>query len=125
MPEQASQSQPDRGVALTKAVLRASERLGLSQSELATIVGLSEASVSRMANRTYVLSPKTKAGELALLLLRICRNLDAVLGGEQPKLVAWLNAPNTHLNGLPSKLLRNPAGLVHVADYLDTTRGKL
>ena len=39
---------PDRNAVLTKALLRAAERLGLSGRQLSGIVGISEATVSRL-----------------------------------------------------------------------------
>ena len=45
---------------MTKAVLRAAVRLGVSNKALAGIIGLSEASVSRMGAGTYTLSPGDK-----------------------------------------------------------------
>jgi transcriptional regulator with XRE-family HTH domain len=123
--QHAPSPQPQPARVVTKAALRAAERLGLSQSDLAEVIGVSPATVSRMAGGIYLLDPATKQGELALVFLRVYRSLDTLLGGEQDKLKAWFEAPNSHLDGVPAKLVRSVEGLARVADYLDAMRGKL
>lgn len=114
----------DPAAVLTKAVLRAAAALGLSQRELAEILGVSPASVSRLpALRT--IDPAGKEGELALLLLRVFRSLDALVGGHEEKSRAWFTASNRHLQGVPAQLVRRVEGLVRVADHLDALRGTL
>ncbi|MEM7199966.1 MAG: antitoxin Xre/MbcA/ParS toxin-binding domain-containing protein [Planctomycetota bacterium] len=109
---------------LTKALVRASALLGLSQRALARILGVSESSVSRLdAGRR--IDPATKEGELALLFLRMVRSLDAVLGGDAEACRRWFEAGNHHLNGVPAELVQSAAGLVRVTDYLDAVRGKM
>jgi transcriptional regulator with XRE-family HTH domain len=110
---------------LTKAVRRAATFLGLSQQELATIIGVSPATVSRMADGRFLIDPRSKTGELALLFLRVFRSLDALVGGQVEAGKAWLAAPNAHLGGIPAELIRKVEGLGRVAEYLDAVRGKL
>jgi len=116
---------PDASHVLRKAVLRAATRLGLAQKDLAEILGLSAASVSRIASGGLALEPESKQGELALLFLRAFRSLDAVVGGDEEKARAWFHAPNTHVAGIPSERARTVEGLVDVAQYLDAVRGHL
>lgn len=113
------------GAVLAKAATRAAERLGLSQRDLARIVGLSEASASRMVRdpSRVPLEPTSKEGELALLFLRVFRSLDALVGGDGTAARAWLHAENLHLNGVPAERIRTVEGLVHVGEYLDALRG--
>ncbi|MGK2934841.1 MAG: MbcA/ParS/Xre antitoxin family protein [Gemmatimonadaceae bacterium] len=109
---------------LTKAVLAAAVRLDLRARHLATIIGTSEASVSRLrSGRT--LDPAQKEGELALLFLRLYRSLDALVGGDEEKAKAWLHADNNHLGGVPADRIRTVEGLVDVIQYLDAMRGRL
>lgn len=110
---------------LTKAVRRAATLLGISQQELATIIGVSPATVSRMADGRFLIAPRSKTGELALLFLRVFRSLDALVGGQVEAAKAWLAAPNSHLGGIPAELIRKVEGLGRVAEYLDAVRGKL
>ena len=116
--------QPQPAVVLTKALLAAARRLGLRNRDLAAVLGASEASVSRLAaGRT--IEPASKEGELALLLLRLFRSLDALVGGEGEQARAWLHADNTHLGGVPAERIRKVEGLVDVVQYLDSMRGRL
>jgi len=115
---------PDPAATLGKATLRASAQLGLSQKDLAAILGISEATASRLARGRSV-DPKSKEGELALLLLRIYRSLSSLVGGKADAARAWMHAANDHLKGTPAALARTTTGLVAVADYLDGMRGKL
>jgi Antitoxin Xre/MbcA/ParS C-terminal toxin-binding domain/Antitoxin Xre-like helix-turn-helix domain len=106
----------------TKALLRAAERLGLSNRALARIVGLSEASVSRMGTGAYALQPGDKAFELALLFIRLFRSLDSIVGGDEALARAWLRNDNTALGEMPLALIETVSGLVNVLAYLDARR---
>lgn len=116
--------QSNAGSVLTKALARAASELGLSQKDLSEILGVSEASVSRLG-RTRQLDPSSKEGELALLLLRVWRSLDALVGGQPAQARAWIHAHNQHLDAVPASLLTSITGVMHVAEYLDGMRGRL
>ena len=109
---------------VAKAVLAAAQRLGLRDRQLAAIIGSSEASISRLRSGRG-LDPTSKEGELALLFLRLYRGLDALVGGDDTAARAWLNAANTHLNGIPAERIATVEGLVDVVQYLDAMRGHL
>lgn len=109
----------------TKALLRAADRLKLSQKELAPLIGLSPASLSRLHSGARSIDLAAKEGELALLFLRLYRALDTLVGGDDVQAQAWLRADNRHLGGVPLDLLQRIEGLVHVAEYLDAMRGKV
>jgi antitoxin Xre/MbcA/ParS-like protein len=110
------------GAVVSKAVLRAAARLGLANKALARILGLSEASVSRMGSGAYVLTPDDKAFELAILFLRLFRSLDAIVAGDEAAARAWLTDENAVLGGAPGVLIQSLAGLVNVVGYLDSRR---
>src|SRR4051812_25466546 len=84
---------PQPAPVIAKAVLAAAQRLGLRDRHLATIIGSSEASVSRLRTGRG-LEPTSKEGELALLLVRLYRGLDALVGGDDTAARAWLHAAN-------------------------------
>lgn len=115
---------PDAAAVLTKSVLNAARLLGLRNRDLAAVLGASEASVSRLTSGRLI-EPESKEGELALLLLRLFRSLDALVGGEEVKARAWLHAENAHLGGIPAHRIRRVEGLVDVVQYLDSMRGRL
>jgi hypothetical protein len=112
----------DEATVVTKAALRAGGRLGLSNRTLSTIIGVSEATVSRMGSGTYVLRPGDKPFELAVLFLRLFRALDAIVGGDAAAARAWLQNENTALGAAPVTLMASVSGLVSVVGYLDARR---
>ncbi len=116
---------PHGAAVLTKAMGRAAAALGLHQRSTAKIIGVSEATMSRIFTGKATLDPDAKEGELALLLVRMFRSLDALMGGSEAKVRAWLLATNAHLGGVPAERIQTVEGLVHVTQYLDAMRGKL
>ena len=112
----------EAGPTITKAVLRAAERLGMSNKIIGSIVGLSEASVSRMGGGGYALRPGEKPFELSVLFVRLYRSLDAMTGGDDAVARAWLRNENTALGGTPLTLVQSIQGLVNVIAYLDARR---
>ena len=118
---------PDAGIAadsavVTKAAVRAAERLGVSNRVLSRILGLSEASISRMGSGAYTLAPRDKSFELALLFVRSFRALDAIVAGDNSAARQWLESDNVALGGPPVDLMQSIPGLVSVVDYLDSRR---
>jgi hypothetical protein len=111
-----------QGAVTTKAVLRAAGRLGASSKVLGRIIGVSEATVSRMGSGTYTLSPGDKPFELAVLFIRLFRSLDAMVGGDEAAASAWLKSENLALGGAPLRVIQSVSGLVHVLAYLDARR---
>ena len=109
---------------VTKGVLRAAERLGLSNRLIASVLGVSEATVSRMSTGVYQLEPSSKPFELAVLFLRLFRSLDAIVGGDTAVARAWLQNENTALRSAPVALIETVAGLVNVVAYLDHHRAR-
>jgi hypothetical protein len=89
---------------------------------VAGIVGLSEATVSRMGSGRYMLAPNDKPFELSLLLVRLYRSLDAITGGDDAVARAWLRSENTALGAPPLTLMQTIQGLVNVIAYLDARR---
>ncbi|MGD2115354.1 MAG: DUF2384 domain-containing protein [Acidobacteriota bacterium] len=124
MTQPLASSRASESTILTKALLRAAERLGLTDRELAAVLGVSPSTVSRIHRGTRPVDPETKQGELALLLVRVFRSLDGLLGGHTEKSRLWLRAYNDHVAGVPAELLQTARGLIHVAEYLDALRGQ-
>lgn len=110
------------GALVSKATLRAAEHLGLSGKALGGILGLSEASVSRLKRSELQLSPSEKSFELALLFIRLFRSLDAITGGDEAVAKAWLRNENTALGGIPLDKIMTISGLIDVLTYLDARR---
>jgi uncharacterized protein (DUF2384 family) len=108
---------------LSKAVVRAAEHLQLSRAALGRVLGLSAASVTRLHQGSLQLEPDSKAGELGLLLVRLFRSLDSIVGDREAART-WVGTENLGLNGVPRDLMLTPQGLVHVVDYLDAHRAR-
>ena len=106
----------------TKAVVRAASRLGLSNKALAKIIGVSEATVSRMGAGSYTLTAGDKPFELGLLFVRLFRALDAISGGDEAVASTWLRRENLALGAVPLTLIESVSGLVQVLGYLDARR---
>ncbi len=117
-------TEPDAHAVVAKAALNAAERLGLTNRHLAAVIGLSEATVSRM-HRGRGVDPDSKEGELSLLFVRVYRALDALMGGNDAQSRGWLHARNDHVGGVPAERIRSVEGLVDVIQYLDAMRGRL
>jgi hypothetical protein len=124
MPRATPKSVPaaEAGPTVTKATLRAASRLGISNKIVGSIVGLSEATVSRMGSGGYALRPGDKPFELSVLFIRLYRSLDAITGGDDAVARDWLRSENTALGEPPLKLAQSVQGLVNVIAYLDARR---
>ena len=112
----------DPGLVLGKATARATELLGLSGAALSRIIGVSEPTVSRILQGDRPLDPDKKEGELALLLVRVYRSLDALVGTDDQKRIAWMRGQNKALGGVPMQLIERADGLVATLNYLDGMR---
>jgi len=114
----------DKAAVITKAVINAADLLDLSQARLAQILGISRSTVSRLHAGIYLLSPEKKEWEFAVLLVRLFRSLDAIVGGIAEDARCWLGSNNHALaDKKPVDLIVSTEGLVRVVNYLDARRG--
>ncbi len=121
------QTQPEisplaEGAVVTKATLRVAGHLGIAKKALAGIIGLSEATVSRMGSGTYTLTQGDKSFDLAVLFIRLYRSLDSVAHGDLGVARTWLRTHNVALGGQPLLLIQSIPGLMHAVAYLDARR---
>src|SRR5262245_18728415 len=115
-------SAPSQAAVLTKAALRAAAQLDITSKSLANVIGVSEATVSRMRSGDYTLQPGQKSFELAVLFVRFYRSLDAIVGGDEAVARAWLSNRNTVLDPQPLALIQTVSGLMNAILYLDARR---
>jgi hypothetical protein len=119
---------PDRSDAaavVSKAVVRAAASLGLTNAGLAKVLGLSPASSSRLRDGAYVLPLDSKPYELALLVIRLFRGLDAMMGGEEHASRSWMQTPNLALQAAPIDRITSVTGLVETVAYVDAARARV
>ena len=117
--------QHQKDIVLTKAICNLAALYSFTGKDLSDILGISESSASRIHQGKKFISPHTKEGEMALLLVRIYRSLNAMLGNNHEKAKAWLNSQNKYFQNKPIDEIKTISGLVRVLHYLDAMRGKL
>ena len=122
---QVVEAPPEPGVVLTRAVLQASDHLGITAKVLANVLGLSEPSISRMRRGDFALEPATKPFEIGVLYVRLFRSLDAIVGGDSNVAKQWLGNSNTMLAARPVEKIQTIAGLIDVIEYLDARRARI
>jgi hypothetical protein len=120
-----SADRPAAAAVVSKAVVRAAGLLGLTNAGLAKVLGISPASASRLREGSYVLAPNSKPYELALLLVRLFRGLDAMTGGEEQAAQSWMRTENRALNGAPIERIATVTGLVETVAYVDAARARV
>jgi len=105
---------------LAHAVFEAGAALGLGKQRVGEIIGKDRSSISRNG-----ISPDSKPGELALILVRIYRSLYSLLGGDSGHMQQWMRSRNKGTGGVPGDQIRDVTGLVRVLQYTDAMRGKI
>lgn len=121
---QQATSKEQAAIVLSKAVARAAERLAISKSMLAKVLGVSAPTITRLFSGTYLLDQNRKEWDFALLFVRVFRSLDSIVGDEYTAR-KWLSSDNLGLNAKPIELIRSAEGLVRVVQYLDASRGHI
>lgn len=116
MTHTSKQNSPSRIV--STGLLQAASDLELSGKELGNIVGLSEATVSRLRNGKWTLQKDTKSYEIAMVFLHVHQRLKSVMGGNIDRMKDWLHARNEDLGSSPLTLLNKLQGLFRVLFYL-------
>jgi DNA-binding XRE family transcriptional regulator len=94
-----AQATPTPELVLAKALLRAGEQLGLSQTALAEVLGVHRTTITQL-KKNLKLDPNSKQGELALLLIRLARALFALTGGDQKWIQHFMRTPNRITGGI-------------------------
>tara|TARA_R110002111_G_scaffold120260_2_gene183326 strand:+ start:1417 stop:1788 length:372 start_codon:yes stop_codon:yes gene_type:complete len=115
---------PTQQAVLAKALLSASDQLGLKQAELASVLGVHRTAISRLKQKQS-LDPSSKQGEIALFVIRIARALFALTGGDAEWIKHFMRTHNTVTGAVPAKQITSIQGLMTVAQFVDAIRGKL
>lgn len=104
---------------LTQALRNAGRALGLTQTEVGKSIGKDRTVLARG------IDPQSKAGELALLLIRVYRSLFVLVGASDNDMKHWMHTYNHHTQGVPAEQVQTVTGLTQVLTYLDAMRGKV
>jgi len=125
MKNTADHKQPKPEVVLSKAFCNMAKFCSFTGKDIKQMTGISESSFTRLNHGERFISPTSKEGEIALLLLRIYRSLNAIVGNNHEKAKRWLNSQNQYFQKKPIEEMMTIPGLVSVVNYLDAMRGKL
>lgn len=71
------------------------------------------------------LDPKSKQGELALLVIRIAMALDALTDGDKKWIQHFMHSHNKMTRGVPAEQIATIEGLMSVLRYVEATRSKV
>ena len=115
--------QPNEELVIAKAVINASDELGLARGELAQVLGIDPSQVSRLTQRGVKRS--SKQWDIALYVIRIARGLFALNNGDKDNTQHFMKTPNRILQLTPKEALKDLAGLVRVLNFVDAMRGKV
>ena len=115
----ASGAKTEAASLLGRSAYAAGEYLGLSRAEVGEVIGRTRSSIDRNG-----IDPVSKAGQLALILVRIYRSLYALMGGDKENMQHFMCTPNHGTGGVPAEQLHEVEGLVRVCNYLDAIRGR-
>ena len=116
----------ERARVLTRAVAETVRRLQLRSTEVTSIIGVSQPTVSRLLNGKFQLAEGAKSWELAAHLVRLYRSLSSMVGGDDELARAWLKSANEAFGGrTPLEAIRSVEGLVHACDYVDAHRARV
>ena len=118
---QQATSNEQAAIVLSKVVARAAERLAVSKSILAIVLGVSVPTITRLFGGTYLLDPKRKEWDFALLYVHVFGSLDSIVGNKYTARKRP-SSDNLGLNAKPIELIRSAEGRVRVFQYLDASR---
>ena len=110
---------------VTRALLRAAERLTIADGDLVDILGVSATSLWRLKRGDTVLKETSKEYEIALHVIRLFRGLGAIYGNNTADMARWMHAGNSALDDKPVEILKSLKGLFSVIGYVDAHRAKL
>ena len=110
---------------LSSAIGRIAKFWNLSNVKLSAVLGLSEATISRLRSGKTFLDPASKSFEAGQFLLRLFRSLDALMGSDDDAAKSWLASHNLDLEARPIDLIDSFKGLLTVCDYVDAHRARV
>ena len=98
---------------LAEAVLKTANLLGLSNTQLAAVMGLDLMSMNQI-KFSAVLEPTSSQGKTGLLLIRLYQSLSALTGDDSEWIDYFMNAFNTATDGVLIQQIQTREGLEKV-----------
>ena len=108
---------------LAEAVLKTANLLGLSNTQLAAVMGLDIMSMNQI-EFSAVLEPTSAHGEAGLLLIRLYQNLSSLTGGDSEWIDYFMNAFNTATDGVPIQQIQTREGLEKVLTVVEALNNR-
>lgn len=106
---------------ITKALINLQQELDITNECLANVLGIEpEQLIGELDSDSNLINDEQR--EAALILIRIYRSLHGILGENPTARKHWLNTHNSHLNGMPIRLIQAPANLYKIVKYLEATQ---
>ena len=103
---------------LAEAVLKTANLLGLSNTQLAAVMGLDIMSMNQI-EFSAVFEPASAHGETGLLLIRLYQSLSTLTGDDSEWIDYFMNAFNTATDGVPIQQIQNRKGLEKVLTVVE------
>ncbi|MEQ1284530.1 antitoxin Xre/MbcA/ParS toxin-binding domain-containing protein [Acinetobacter pittii] len=108
---------------LAEAVLNTADLLGLSNTQLATVMGLDLMSMNQI-EFSAVLEPASPQGEYGLLLIRLYQSLSTLTGDDSEWTDYFMNAFNTATDGVPIQQIQTREGLEKVLTVVEALNNR-
>lgn len=103
---------------LTRALLRSAIVLGIDQSSLARVLGVSEETIGRFSHGEQFLHLGSKSAEAAALIVRVYHALSSHVGDDEEQLRIWMGSYNRALDAAPRDAVLTAEGLERTLNCL-------
>lgn len=113
-----------RRAVMTRALLRASARLGLRREQLAAATGLTLQEIAAFDCDAQRLDPADPRWGDCVLLIRLCKALEEFAAGDPVAMRTWMLEFNEDLRDVPAGMLARPRQLAEVVAHLERCRAR-
>ena len=111
----------DKKIVLAKAFFNTGKQFNFTQTQLATILGISEQTINRFGTQ-FGIDPTSKQGEIALLFINLFSALYDLTGGDSDWVQHFLKSKNRVTGGVPMEQIETVHGLVSVLQFVEAIR---
>jgi len=111
----------DKKIVLAKAFFNTGKQFNFTQTQLATILGISEPTINILGTELGI-DPASKQGEIALLFINLFSALYDLSGGDSDWIQHFLKSKNRVTGGVPMEQIETVRGLVSVLQFVEAIR---